>query len=65
MKICNKFAPTDLLQLFTIPIKVTELFFTHKDEIISNFSRILYQQKVGALLFAAIVTRSDKAFIVL
>ena len=49
MKICNEFAPINSSQLPSTPMKVTELFFINEDKIISNPSRILYQQKVRSL----------------
>ena len=45
-------------------MEVTELFSVNKDKIIFNSSRILYQRKVGSLLFAAIATWPDIAFAV-
>ena len=63
MKICNEFVHTiDQLRLPTTPMETSELYPIEKDEIVSDSSRMLYQRKVGSLLFAAIATRPDIAF---
>lgn len=65
MKICNIFIHiTDSLRFFTIPIEISELYLIEKDKILSNFSKMLYQYKIGLFLFVAIVIRSDIAFII-
>ena len=46
-------------------MNTTELLSAENNEKISNESRILYQRKVGFLLFAVIFTKSDIAFAVL
>ena len=48
-----------------MPIEILELFPIDKDEIVSDSSRTLYQQKISSLLFATIATRIDIAFDVL
>ena len=45
-------------------MEVLELLPAPKDEAITDFSRTLYQRKVGSLLYAAIATRPDIAFAV-
>ena len=65
MKICNEFIQTNPLRFPTTPIEIPELLPIDKDEIVSDSSRTLYQQKIGSLLFAAIATRPDIAFAVL
>lgn len=42
MKIYKKFAYTNSLKLFAILIKIVKLFYINKNEIIFNFSKILY-----------------------
>lgn len=48
-----------------MPIEITELFPIHKDKMVSDFSRILYQQKVRSLSFLAIATRPNIVFTIL
>ena len=63
MKICNEFVHTsDQLCLPTASMETSELYPIEKDEIVSDLSGILYQRKVGSLLFAVIATRPDIAF---
>ena len=63
MIIYNEFDHTNNeLRLSTMPIETSELYPIQKDEIISDSFRMLYQRKVGILLFAAIATRPDIAF---
>ena len=64
MKICNKFIYINPLRFPTTPIEIPKLLSIDKDEIVSDSFRILYQQKVGLLLFAAIAIRPDIAFAV-
>lgn len=65
-KICSKFTPTlsDAIQLTKTLMDITELLsFLDKKKVTDN-SRTLYQQKIGSLLFVAIATRLNIAFIV-
>lgn len=45
-------------------MEITGLLAALEDEDVTALSRILYQQKVGSLLFAAIATRLEIAFAV-
>lgn len=64
-KICNDLALcANTSRLPTTPMEVLELLPASKDEIITDLSRTLYQQKVGSLLYATIATRPDIAFAV-
>lgn len=63
MKMCNNLV-SSTSRLPTMPMEVLELLAVPENEIIMDASRILYQQKVGSLLYAAITTRLDIAFAV-
>lgn len=45
-------------------MKIFKLMLASKDKAIIDFSQTLYQQKVGLLLYIAIVTRLNIAFAV-
>ena len=47
-----------------MPIKILELLIIDKNEIVFDFFRTFYQQKVDSLLFATIAIRPDIAFAV-
>lgn len=64
MQIYTKFIHINPLQFSTTPIEIPKLPPIDKDEIISDSSRTLYQTKVGLLLFVAIATRLNIAFVV-
>lgn len=64
-KICNELAPTPEGKLPATPIDIIELLpITENDEQPTDITRILYQRKVGSLLYAGIATRPDIAFAV-
>ena len=65
MKIYNGFIQTNPLQFPTTLIKISRLLPIDTDEIVFDSSRILYQQKVGSLLFVIIATQPDIAFTIL
>ena len=61
--ICNDLAHTsESTRPPTTPMDVAELLPLSDDKIIIDFSRTLYQRKMGSLLFAAIATHLDIAF---
>ena len=63
-KICKNLMKSSVNRSLFTPMNTAELLFAEDDEEISNESRILYQRKVGFLLFAVISTRPDIAFAV-
>ena len=63
-KICNNFANKPTGQLPTTPIDTVELLSLLDKKEVSDTSKIFYQQKVGSLLFAAIATKPNIAFVV-
>lgn len=63
-KTCNDLPPPESTRLPTTPMNFAELLPLSDDEDITNFSRTLYQRKIGSLLFAAIATHPDIAFAV-
>lgn len=67
MKIYNELVPTSTTSRFhAAPMDILELLPLSEDgeDQVSDASRTLFQPKVGSLLFAAIATRPDIAFVV-
>ena len=63
-KICKNLMKSSINHSSFTFMNTAELLFAKNDEEILNKSKILYQRKVGFLLFAVIFTKSDIAFAV-
>ena len=63
-KICKNLMKSSINHPPFTSMNTTELLSAENDEKISNESKILYQWKVGFLLFAVIFTKPDIAFVV-